>query len=52
MSPSPYRDIVGSAAWDALPRVLHGLHERRGDGGGYEEEQEGYAAPATVPASS
>jgi hypothetical protein len=30
--PSPYRDIVGSAAWDALPRVLHDLHERGGDG--------------------
>jgi len=27
-----YRDIVGSAAWDALPRVLHDLHERGGDG--------------------
>lgn len=32
MPPSPYRDIVGSAAWDALPRVLHDLHERGGDG--------------------
>jgi hypothetical protein len=30
--PSPYRDIVGSAAWDALPRVLHDFHERGGDG--------------------
>ena len=29
---SVYRDIVGSAAWDALPRVLHDLHERGGDG--------------------
>ena len=27
-----YRDVVGSAAWDALPRVLHDLHERGGDG--------------------
>src|SRR5262245_31139599 len=27
-----YRDIVGSAAWDALPRVLHDMHERGGDG--------------------
>jgi hypothetical protein len=27
-----YRDIVGSAAWDALPRVLHEMHERGGDG--------------------
>ena len=27
-----YRDAVGSAAWDALPRVLHDLHERGGDG--------------------
>jgi hypothetical protein len=27
-----YRDIVGSAAWDALPPVLHDLHERGGDG--------------------
>ena len=27
-----YRDIVGTAAWDALPRVLHELHERGGDG--------------------
>lgn len=30
--PTPYRDVVGSAAWDALPRVLHDLHERGGDG--------------------
>ena len=29
---SLYRDIVGSAAWDALPRVLHDLHERGADG--------------------
>jgi hypothetical protein len=27
-----YRDVVGSTAWDALPRVLHDLHERGGDG--------------------
>lgn len=27
-----YRDIVGSTAWDALPRVLHDLHERGGEG--------------------
>jgi len=27
-----YRDVVGSAAWDALPGVLHELHERGGDG--------------------
>src|SRR5436190_18073257 len=29
---SLYRDVVGSAAWDALPRVLHEMHERGGDG--------------------
>ena len=27
-----YRDVVGSAAWDALPRVLRDMHERGGDG--------------------
>ena len=27
-----YRDILGSAAWDALPAVLRDLHERGGDG--------------------
>src|SRR5213592_2492267 len=27
-----YRDIVGSAGWDALPHVLHDMHERGGDG--------------------
>jgi hypothetical protein len=27
-----YRDAVGSAAWDALPKVLHDMHERGGDG--------------------
>jgi len=27
-----YRDVVGSAAWDSLPPVLHDLHERGGDG--------------------
>jgi hypothetical protein len=32
MAESLYRDIVGSAAWDALPPVLHDLHERGGDG--------------------
>src|SRR5262249_21589108 len=29
---SLYRDVVGSTAWDGLPRVLHDLHERGGDG--------------------
>lgn len=29
---SIYRDIVGSAAWDALPQVLHDMHERGGEG--------------------
>jgi len=29
---SLYRDVVGSIAWDALPRVLHDLHEHGGDG--------------------
>ena len=32
MAASLYRDIVGSGAWDALPRALHDLHERGGDG--------------------
>ena len=27
-----YRDVVGSAAWDALPPVLHAMHEKGGDG--------------------
>ncbi len=32
MSASLYRDIVGSAAWDSLPRAIHEMHERGGDG--------------------
>lgn len=32
MTPSLYRDIVGSTAWDSLPPVLHDLHERGGSG--------------------
>src|SRR2546423_10375996 len=32
MTPNLYRDVVGSAAWDALPGALHDLHERGGDG--------------------
>lgn len=27
-----YREVVGAAAWDALPRALHEMHERGGAG--------------------
>ncbi|SRR5712692_4148487 len=32
MAASLYRDVVGSAAWDSLPRPIHQLHDCGGDG--------------------